>query len=772
VSAARPDTRSIHANATVDRLGPWLIASLGYVVLTVICTWPLVIRLGDVLPHDLGDPMLNAWILWWDAHVVPLTPRWWDSPIFWPSPGTLAFSETLLGLTPLTTPVQWLGGSAVTAHNVAFLLTFPLSALAAHALAFRLSGRHEAGLIGGLVYGFNPFRVAHLSHLQVLASFWMPIALLGLHEFAAGRRRRWLVVFAGAWLMQALSNGYYLLFFPILIGFWAVWFLGSWKNIGALGAVAVSWVLASVPLAPILYMYQRVVSAYGLERAGGELLLYSADLASFARASPLLGVWNLSAVQLAENQLFPGLTAVLLVLVVVVRWLRATPRPPASPRVAIVALLLAMGFTAASLIGVLIGPWDITIRGLTLVSVHVASKPLSIAVLFFVLGLILEPRVWLAVRRRSPLLFYLLAMLALYFLCLGPRPQFLGAVVLYRGPYSLLMALPGYGSVRAVARFAMLAVLCLSVASALAFARLTARVRPAWRRALAAVVIGGVLADSWFGNLPLPDTPIRLHALEAQASGAAVLELPYADAGTDLTAMYRGMYHGRPTVNGYSGFFPKSFAFLSYELGVREPQAFDGLAAWGPLIVVVDRRRDVAEHWQAQLLNRPGASPVAAESGFLIYRLAGGEVPRDAVGGRRLTIQSASANVGQDQIALALDGNLETRWTSGPQTGIERVTLDLGSRQIIDGLTMMLGRYILDFPRTLVIETGDDGRQWVERWRGNTLPIAFAGIVRHPQQAPVTIALPGIPARFLRLRQLDQDPVIYWSIAELSVFGH
>jgi hypothetical protein len=774
VSGAGSDTHSIEADVVPGRhLRPWLLALFGYAALTVMLTWPLVVRLPAVLPHDVGDPVLNVWILWWDAHVAPLTERWWNSPMFWPSPGTLAFSETLLGLTPITTPIQWLGGSAVTAHNVALLLTFPLSALAAHALVYRLSGRHDAGLVAGLVYGFNPYRVAHIPHIQVLASFWMPVALLGLHEFAASKRPRWLVVFAAAWLMQALSNGYYLLFFPVLIGIWVLWFLGSRKNLGALWAVAGVWMVASLPLAPILYTYQRVVSANGFGRSGGEVLLYSADLVSFVRASALLRFWNLGVVQQAENQLFPGLTAVLLVVLAVAGWVRRAPRPTSTPRPAVFMLLLALAFILAALIGVVIGPWDITIGSVTLVSVHVASKPLSMGVLCFVLGLFLEPRVAAAVRRRSPLMFYLLAMAALYLLALGPRPQFLGAVVLYRGPYSWLMSLPGYQSVRAAARFAMLAILCLSVAAALAFAKLTAGTRPTWRRTLAAVLIAGILGDSWFSGLPLPDPPMRLRALEARSNGAAVLELPFGEPGPDLAAMFRSMYHGRPTVNGYSGFFPKSFEFLAHELGEREPQIFDALAAWGPLVVLVNRRRDVGEQWQNQLAERAGTVPLGADSDYAMYRLAGAELAPDAVGGRRLSVQSASANVRSDEIRLAFDGNPETRWTSGPQTGTEMVTLDLGSRQIIDGLIMTVGRFVLDFPRTLVIETGDDGREWVERWRGHTLPVAFAGMVRHPLQVPLVFALPEVPARFLRLRQVDEHPAIYyWSITELSVFGH
>ena len=72
-------------------------------------------------------------------------------------------------------------------------------------------------------------------------------------------------------------------------------------------------------------------------------------------------------------------------------------------------------------------------------------------------------------------MFYVLAMLLMYILSMGPEPRFLGTPFMYRAPYSWLMRLPGFDAIRAPARFAMLAVLCLSVAAGLSFARLMLR---------------------------------------------------------------------------------------------------------------------------------------------------------------------------------------------------------------------------------------------------------------------------------------------------------
>ena len=108
-------------------------AALGYGALVLVLTYPLVLHLSSTVPHDLGDPLLSASLLWWNAHVLPLTERWWNGFAFVPATGTLAFSDHRLGLSLLASPLQWLGLGPITAYNVVWLATFPLCPLAAHA---------------------------------------------------------------------------------------------------------------------------------------------------------------------------------------------------------------------------------------------------------------------------------------------------------------------------------------------------------------------------------------------------------------------------------------------------------------------------------------------------------------------------------------------------------------------------------------------------------------------------------------------------------------
>src|SRR4029453_3300257 len=117
-------------------------AAAVYVGLAVVLTWPLILKLPTLNPHDVGDPLLSTSALWWNAHVTPLTARWWDGFAFFPGTGATAFSDHRLGESLVATPLQWLGASPVTAYNLTLLVTFPLCALAAYWLAFTLTNRH------------------------------------------------------------------------------------------------------------------------------------------------------------------------------------------------------------------------------------------------------------------------------------------------------------------------------------------------------------------------------------------------------------------------------------------------------------------------------------------------------------------------------------------------------------------------------------------------------------------------------------------------------
>ena len=609
------------ASASRGRFGHAGLAFVSYSVLAVVLTYPLIRQIGSVV-SDLGDPLLNTWILWSSAHAVPFSPSWWNAPAFYPARDVMAFSEHLSGLTFLSTPVVWLTGNPVLGYNLLLLVSFALSGLAAYLLCFELTGHQRASWIAGLAYGFCPYRIAQLGHLQILSSYWMPVGLLGLHLYFRDRRTRWLALFGLSCLLQGLSSGYYLLFFPVLIGMWLLWFQPAakterWNTLAAVGG---AWALAMLPLVPLLLRYRDVHDRFGLARSLDELTFYSADLMSLLTAPSRLGLWGrLNIVDQVEGELFPGMAVVVLVLLGLATAQRVSiSDPPAWPTVRQTVAVVSGLFLLAGVCLRVTGPWEVTVFGVSISVTRMDNLAASAAL--GLLALLLTSSAVRAARARYSLFgFYVLAAGVLWILALGPTPSFLGTPIIDSLPYRLLMVLPGYVELRVPARFWMLAVLCLSVAAGLAVARI-APSRRRWSIAVVAVMAAGILADTWMREMRIDVVPARSAILEQSATGP-VLELPLGSLHRDVAAMYRGIFHGQPVVNGYSGFFPPHYPALAYGLARFDDALLARLSTLGVRNVRVDRRADADGAYARYVSTYPGAELVTANETEALYHL-------------------------------------------------------------------------------------------------------------------------------------------------------
>lgn len=750
-----------------------VLAFLIYCGITVALTYPLILQTGSVLPNDAGDPALNTWILWWNTQAVPLTAAWWNAPAFFPAPGVLSFSENLLGLSLISTPLYWLGASPQTAYNIVFLLTFPLSALGAYLLGYELTRRHDAAFIAGLLFGFAPYRIAHMPQVQALASFPMPFALLGLHRYITEPRAKWLVLFAAGWCFQGLCNGYYLLFFSVFVGLWMLWFASPWSRPRQFLAIAIAWVIAAIPILPLLLRYRAMHATFGFTRDFLTIREFGADVAAVVFATPHLALWGwLHVFQRAEGELFPGLTISVLVLagalfvrdrsdVGVRRW--------AVARRTLFALTVATALVALS--AVAIGPWQVAPFGALLLSVSNPAKPLTVSLVLAIALLLTSPVLRRAYNRQSVLAFYAFAGFITWLFSLGPAPTLMGEPLLYRGPYTLLMYLPGFSTLRVPARFWMMTTLSLAVIGAMVFDYLAARFGKA-RTGIAAVIAIGVLADTWMSAMPLAATPLPFAALACDQRGAGpIMELPLGDTYADVAAMYRQMAHRRPVLNGYSGYFPPHYAALRTSLSLLDPDVLTQLAAYGVTHIIVNREQDARGPWQKYVQSHPLATHVCTEGKQSLYRITAPPAPAPTAQGAPIAVALLRANVNQELTTLMVDGDLATRWHSGVQGAGMRVDIELASVQTVQGLDVSLGRFVEDFPRSLVIEVSQDGQTWQQVWHGSGAGRALIAAFDPAGNVPMKYRFPPTPARIVRMRLAANDDIYYWSIAELKVVG-
>src|SRR3954470_1867014 len=173
-------------------------ALAAYTLIALVMTWPLARGLARDVAWDLGDSVLNMWILAWDCEQFRaiLGGHWshlahfFDANIFHPAPLTLAYSEHLLPQALQIFPIYEATKNPILCYNVLFLSTFALSGLGMFLFARELTGSAVAAFVGGLLFAFVPYRIPQASHLQVLSSQWMPFALYGFRRwFDNGRIR-------------------------------------------------------------------------------------------------------------------------------------------------------------------------------------------------------------------------------------------------------------------------------------------------------------------------------------------------------------------------------------------------------------------------------------------------------------------------------------------------------------------------------------------------------------------------------------------------------
>jgi len=181
-----------------------LTAGVAYLVAACAFTWPLVIH-----PRSLfaaldpgGDPSLNLWALAWDLKTISVHPSWlltgrvFEAPIFHPAHHALAYADHFLPQAVALWPLYALTGDPVLCYNTLFLLSLVACALAMHVLVRALVDSEPAAFVAGLIFGFAPYHFTQLTHIQMQALYFLPLALLCVHR-----------IFARANAIDALAGG-------------------------------------------------------------------------------------------------------------------------------------------------------------------------------------------------------------------------------------------------------------------------------------------------------------------------------------------------------------------------------------------------------------------------------------------------------------------------------------------------------------------------------------------------------------------------------------
>jgi len=264
-------------------IGAWIVGML-------LQFHPILLSGLSRMQSDWGDTRLNNYILehgyrWLTG--VPGHERFWSPPVFFPAPNTAAYSDVLLGVAPFYWPWRLVGFQPDTAFQL-WLLTIGtlnfLSALLLFSRGFRC--RPVASAIGAMLLSFAAVRTAQVMHAQLIAHFYLAIAILALleifepePELRAGvtvvePRTPWVLIFALACVGQIYSSyyyGWYLCFALLIAAIWAIAMPGTRRRFlltvrANLRAILASAVGAALLLAPLAQHYLQAEHQVGTRK--------------------------------------------------------------------------------------------------------------------------------------------------------------------------------------------------------------------------------------------------------------------------------------------------------------------------------------------------------------------------------------------------------------------------------------------------------------------------------------------------------------------------
>ncbi|MEW6635627.1 MAG: hypothetical protein AB1425_02310 [Actinomycetota bacterium] len=555
------------------------LALVLYALLSLIFTYPLVFNMDRV--NGAGDPAVMVWSVAWIQHSLVSDASLYGANIFYPTDNALAYTDLLLPSALLTAPLYYATNNPLLSFNVLLLLSYALSGYLVYLLARRLlRGRSyalPASLFAGSVYAVCPYRYGHITQLNTMTTYWLPLILLFMHRYLEDGHRPRDLIFVGLFFtLNALSGLYYGVFAVLMMAaFYTLWHL---------------------------LRRQR-------PRAGD--LLYGIPV--FMIFGALLALLLLPYIELSG----------------------------ASDHTRSVETVAGGSFVPAAILtsppeSWLLG-WTPEAFGIT----HENRKPVYELTLYPGLAVVVLALYGLGKGPRIPYTSALYALLAFVIFILSCGPYVPIGDVRVHLPYRLLYEfIPGFGNLRVPARMWAIVMLCVALLAAFGLRALMQRLGGR-RASLFFAAISLFTALEFLPTMPVdrfidrgpPELePAYEHLAENAGPDTVVVEVPFAspaDPFRETPRMYRSTFGWWRLVNGYASYFPEGYEERRGALNsIPSAESLATLRRLGADYVVVhpgqyeEDGRDGAAVLRA-VESEPSLERVAGDEEAILYRFTG-----------------------------------------------------------------------------------------------------------------------------------------------------
>lgn len=255
-------------------VGATWTAAFGFALLLGFRAWPLVLDPGSAVvdPTAIGsrgaiwaraDVDLLMWIVSWTARASLVEPlSMFQGNIFHPAPDSLASSEHLLGLLPVTIPLWWTTGNAVLTYNITTLVIVWIAAFSTYLLVFDWTSRPSAAFLAGSLFALGADVPLSFLRLHTSAIHLYPLVLLLAWRVAERPRPAWVLALSLVAALQALAGVYVAFGLGALCAAALPSLIATARRHGHSGlAPAGGLILGALPLALVAPPYLRIRAA-------------------------------------------------------------------------------------------------------------------------------------------------------------------------------------------------------------------------------------------------------------------------------------------------------------------------------------------------------------------------------------------------------------------------------------------------------------------------------------------------------------------------------
>ena len=243
-----------------------------YLVIPIASRFGGVLLGSSLIPQDVF--LTSGTMEWGFRSLFSSSRRFFDWNAGFPLRNSLAVSENLVGWQVMYYPLRAVGVGVPGAYNAVLLFSLILSGIGAALLARRFGANRWGAAVAGIVFGYGPFHLDNLMHIQTMAVCWTPFAFLFLDRFMMRPNFPDAIGLGASYALTVLSSIYFGAFLALILPVYVLLagIFGRYKLtrdlIGRLAIVALITVSTVSPIAVPYIRFAREHGQYGLSAKG------------------------------------------------------------------------------------------------------------------------------------------------------------------------------------------------------------------------------------------------------------------------------------------------------------------------------------------------------------------------------------------------------------------------------------------------------------------------------------------------------------------------